>query len=296
MPLSLTGSALVWHDGLDKLVNPGRYAVSAADPRLQPEAYANAARAVLAPGERISSIRFEPGEPVVVTAAQPAQPNAKGRPVRTMLWLDPADAKVLDQAPSSAGLVRVLHNLHGHLMIPGVGRQVVGWLGVAMLISCVSGIWLWWPTVGSWLRGLRWRRHRNFDTNLHHLFGFWIAVPLFILSLTGAWISFPKFFAPLGGDKMEQRGRPGADPMARFRAQPLDEPVQPLATVVRDGATLASGRLASIEWPTDQKAEWSLSFVQERSEEHTSELQSLMRISYAVFCLKKKKSKTTKTT
>src|SRR3546814_5962570 len=30
-----------------------------------------------------------------------------------------------------------------------------------------------------------------------------------------------------------------------------------------------------------------------RSEEHTSELQSLMRISYAVFCLKKKKKNTT---
>src|SRR3546814_3501581 len=29
----------------------------------------------------------------------------------------------------------------------------------------------------------------------------------------------------------------------------------------------------------------------QRSEEHTSELQSLMRISYAVFCLKKKKSR-----
>src|SRR3546814_5464409 len=33
-----------------------------------------------------------------------------------------------------------------------------------------------------------------------------------------------------------------------------------------------------------------------RSEEHTSELQSLMRISYAVFCLKKKKTTQTKTT
>src|SRR3546814_6280151 len=32
----------------------------------------------------------------------------------------------------------------------------------------------------------------------------------------------------------------------------------------------------------------------ERSEEHTSELQSLMRISYAVFCLKKKKHKSAK--
>src|SRR3546814_9655260 len=33
-------------------------------------------------------------------------------------------------------------------------------------------------------------------------------------------------------------------------------------------------------------------WVAGRSEEHTSELQSLMRISYAVFCLKKKKHKT----
>src|SRR3546814_4710394 len=34
----------------------------------------------------------------------------------------------------------------------------------------------------------------------------------------------------------------------------------------------------------------------DRSEEHTSELQSLMRISYAVFCLKKKKDTDTKPT
>src|SRR3546814_3968943 len=36
-------------------------------------------------------------------------------------------------------------------------------------------------------------------------------------------------------------------------------------------------------------------FVDLRSEEHTSELQSLMRISYAVFCLKKKKNNKSKT-
>src|SRR3546814_2610776 len=39
-----------------------------------------------------------------------------------------------------------------------------------------------------------------------------------------------------------------------------------------------------------ETAESALLFLpSERSEEHTSELQSLMRISYAVFCLKKKK-------
>src|SRR3546814_2434014 len=47
----------------------------------------------------------------------------------------------------------------------------------------------------------------------------------------------------------------------------------------------------------DQQQQWELIFearaeaTSKRSEEHTSELQSLMRISYAVFCLKKKKSR-----
>src|SRR3546814_3191729 len=43
----------------------------------------------------------------------------------------------------------------------------------------------------------------------------------------------------------------------------------------------------------DRKAEVASEVDEEqRSEEHTSELQSLMRISYAVFCLKKKKKRT----
>src|SRR3546814_10739890 len=40
----------------------------------------------------------------------------------------------------------------------------------------------------------------------------------------------------------------------------------------------------------------AVAFAEQKSEEHTSELQSLMRISYAVFCLKKKKKKNNKHT
>src|SRR3546814_8906178 len=46
-----------------------------------------------------------------------------------------------------------------------------------------------------------------------------------------------------------------------------------------------SCRSASATWWPPEAAHWPFP----RSEEHTSELQSLMRISYAVFCLKKKK-------
>src|SRR3546814_4132304 len=47
----------------------------------------------------------------------------------------------------------------------------------------------------------------------------------------------------------------------------------------------------AVAWVRQQSKEtpWMMSLG--RSEEHTSELQSLMRISYAVFCLKKKKKK-----
>src|SRR3546814_8267854 len=44
-------------------------------------------------------------------------------------------------------------------------------------------------------------------------------------------------------------------------------------------------------WPIGAKVTLRRAKMYERSEEHTSELQSLMRISYAVFCLKKKKMK-----
>src|SRR3546814_9069844 len=50
----------------------------------------------------------------------------------------------------------------------------------------------------------------------------------------------------------------------------------------------ASGKLCAT---IDSVTIISTAIVHIRSEEHTSELQSLMRISYAVFCLKKKKTK-----
>src|SRR3546814_8660688 len=54
--------------------------------------------------------------------------------------------------------------------------------------------------------------------------------------------------------------------------------------------------IAQANAPQDEKGNLTAQFVacRQRSEEHTSELQSLMRISYAVFCLKKKKTTTHK--
>src|SRR3546814_20712812 len=59
-------------------------------------------------------------------------------------------------------------------------------------------------------------------------------------------------------------------------------PYTTLFRSVRSAATRCAAHRGALPWAS--RPPW-------RSEEHTSELQSLMRISYAVFCLKKKKNK-----
>src|SRR3546814_4976692 len=60
------------------------------------------------------------------------------------------------------------------------------------------------------------------------------------------------------------------------------------------GYTTLAFALNSIGLPLEASAEPADPDVRRRSEELTSELQSLMRTSYAVFCLKKKKNKQNK--
>src|SRR3546814_3595286 len=77
------------------------------------------------------------------------------------------------------------------------------------------------------------------------------------------------------------------------RADCLDRPME------RSGqGREPAGHLESepdLDVPARREPEVASNVDEERSEEHTSELQSLMRISYAVFCLKKKKNKQTST-
>ena len=262
VPISLTGSALVWHDWLDETLNPQRHAATGA-PALTPAAYAAAAQAALGPGERLLSIRYpeHAGRPVTVTAVAVSQPGAS-RPARTSLWLDPADGRLLDKAPSDAGLVRVLHVLHGSLMVPGWGRMIVGWVGVFMFVSCLTGIWLWWPVTGSVRRGFRWRRRNSTNANLHHQMGFWVLLPLAMLSSTGFWISFPGVFGAFEASRPQSRSGP-PDRARALRARPLERTVLTADAAVAAAERHATGALVTISWPTDQSSRWKVAFARE---------------------------------
>src|SRR3546814_3680499 len=72
----------------------------------------------------------------------------------------------------------------------------------------------------------------------------------------------------------------------------LAEKIAAFATECGAALTLDDLRNYQPEWVEPIYKDYHGYTLHERSEEHTSELQSLMRISYAVFCLKKKNTST----
>jgi len=226
-PLGVTGSILVWHDQIDHALYAQRYATSGPAASQPVETYATAAQAAFGARAQLTQLRLpmRPGDPVVAVGRMAGAPGVGGRPRTLNAWIDPPTARVLDTAEIAQQGTMIIHRLHGTLLIPssgngpGLGRQVVGWLGWAMFVSSATGLWLWWPRHGGFLKGLRWRRGASTLFNLHHFVGFWVCLPLAVLSLTGVYISFPQtshalFGAPPPQQRPQGPGR-NAPPLAK---------------------------------------------------------------------------------
>ena len=241
IPLSLTGSMLVWDEPLDRLLQPAHYAAS-GPATLPASAYVSAARRALPAGSMIISVRIGEG-PVMITAAPPKPSKMRGPALRLGVWVDLATGEVIDRGLTTSPVLRWAHIFHGSLQIPGPGRAVVGWLGVAMLISSLTGIWLWWPVSGSVTRGFRWKRQAALDGNLHHLIGFWISLPLAVLSLTGVIIAWPQMM-----------GRT-TNSMTRMAQAPLAT-----TSLSIDQAIAAAGTegKVTVTFPTDKQPGWRI--------------------------------------
>src|SRR3546814_10911334 len=99
------------------------------------------------------------------------------------------------------------------------------------------------------------------------------------------------------GRGLEQPGQLGGQPpwRADVAAAVDDDALLAVGKLERERGGMAGAGKPGRRRRADIADHHRLAAGKPRSEEHTSELQSLMRISYAVFCLKKKKTMTTKT-
>jgi len=186
--VGITGSVLVFDRAIDGALNPQRYATSGNEVSLPYVDYIRRATSAAGDGARAVNLRLPQSEamPVVVFVREGGA-SARLRRV----YLDPPTGRVLD-APTGGGLIGWAHDFHESLTLREYsGREIVGCVGIAMLISSLSGIYLWWPRRPLRRNDFTFRRGSALSRRLHYTFGIYASLVLAMLSFTGIFLAFP---------------------------------------------------------------------------------------------------------
>src|SRR4051794_1844987 len=144
--LGLTGSLLVFEHELEAVFAPQRPPAAQGEPRTTGEILAAVQKAA-PPGFRPLTYMapLEPGGMAVVRLVPSGRDGAAApRGKRVRIDIDPVSLQTyLHPEP---GFLRQVSLLHSRLLLRNHdGRQLVGWLGVAMLVIAISGLINWWP-------------------------------------------------------------------------------------------------------------------------------------------------------
>jgi len=213
--LGLSGSYLTYHQEFEALLGGAPRYQASSGPARPPADILNAALIAAGPDSVASSLtlpRLE-GLPATVRVG-PQGAGPRDSRART-LAVDPVSLEVLGEVSTGGAITRFLHDLHGRLLIPAVGRPIVGWLGVCMLLLGISGLVLWWPRRGQWKQALtvqaRAKGYR-FHRDLHGAVGFWTLSVFLLVSFTGVYIAFPQSLSALLG--LPAAGPAGVPPQA----------------------------------------------------------------------------------
>jgi uncharacterized iron-regulated membrane protein len=254
--MGITGAVLVYAHDLEHLFGQGEPPATTVGEWRSPSEIIEAAKAANAePGRIPIAVRWpmEVGEPAAVRLSRPGI-AAQGGPARgavptrspfagsLQILVDPVSLQVLGTQQAMTGWVRFFHDLHGQLFIGGgLGRELVGWLGVAMLVLGCSGLVLWWPRPAQWKAAFTVRRKARglrLHRELHGAIGIWSLVIFMVVNFTGVYLAFPQQIS--GAVNAIWPGRDMRAAMFQARVEPL----RGATPITLDAAiTLAQARL-----------------------------------------------------
>lgn len=204
--LGLSGSVLVYDDAIANLLDRPPQALTAGQPlplsMIQGIARDAGAEQGIKRGQMQIILPEAPRQPITVRLGGISpMGNMPGMPARRglQLFIDPVSGEVLGtRAAALPGLLTFAHQLHGNFLMGRDGRtQVVGWLGVAMLVLGLSGLVLWWPKKGQWQYAFKVRRAATglrFHRELHAATGIWIFLIFMAVSFSGLVLAWPQTF------------------------------------------------------------------------------------------------------
>ena len=203
--IGLTGSLLAFEYPLDEALNADLMTVSAYDNKtIMPldDIVAAGLKAVPTNGT-VLNIDF-PRHEQLAYALWFEQPSGNPNfPTRHQIFINPYTAQVTGQRllidfdhiwrdPFKDFILR----LHYTMCLGESGMTIVGFIGIGLLFSLLTGLIVWWPLGGQFKKALTIKRNASFtrfNFDLHKTMGFYGGFVLLYLVLSGVYLIFPDY-------------------------------------------------------------------------------------------------------
>lgn len=206
----ITGSVLVFHTEINELLNPTLLTVAvsetATDYKPLTELFQAGKRAM--PETAVHTFSNYPRNSEAALKMSFTQPSAEGISENWEVYVNPYTAEVTGKRLMSTSdslfpftFVGFVFELHYALFMgENIGYKVVGLMSALLIISVLTGLIVWWPLTGQWLKAITMKRRAsaerlNFD--LHKTFGFYSTLVLLPVLFSGVYMDVPENVVPV---------------------------------------------------------------------------------------------------
>lgn len=188
--LGVTGSLLVFYKEIDAALNPALFTRQSSNG----ESTAIAAIAAAVGRDIGQVLRIDlPPDPNGTVRLQARSTSASQDLLE--VFVDPGDGRILGSRAWRGNIAAVVYDLHYSLLAGRNGRDIVGFLGIGLLFSLASGLYLWWPRAGGLRRALHVKRRAPLSRRVYDIHK-WVGLPAAVLlslsALSGLAMQFPE--------------------------------------------------------------------------------------------------------
>lgn len=257
--LGLTGSLLVFDHAIDERLNPDLLLSGNSGPRIDLDRARDSVLEAAPHGHRLTWLSApRTGEGVYRGYVGPP-----GEGFWTMVTVDPVTAEPLGERRLGDNLMSAVYDLHYRLWLGASGETVVGLVGVIVLLSLVTGVYLWWPRLYHLRPALTLKRNasvprRQFDLHRTHAI---YALPFLVaIVFSGIFMALTPWLDPVV-DRISPLTDPGAD--VRAVRGDDDERIGPSAALEAARGILPDARWTGIGFPAGEYGTYKVAFAED---------------------------------
>lgn len=239
----LTGSLLVFHRAIDAWLNPAMLTLAEPTEARPLDDLLASLREAASELPAPSYLDMPQSQTDVVHAWYRLRADPGQEPRKLEVLLHPGTGEMLGRREYGASAISVIYDLHREWLSGNVGETAVGIVGITLVFSIGTGVYLWWPKPGQLYNAFRRPRITSRLQEYyyrHKMTGVSSAVVLVLVSCSGIFIEFHEWLTPAinlfspvtqGEPSVFSRGGPGHTPISAQQAIDLSRQRFPDAEV-----------------------------------------------------------------